>query len=527
MNEKDALGIIEEIQVSQEYTARLAHDKIVHDVVFESNFAGQLYQCLSMNAPSSKQRKLIVNLAKAKARDKINQVGSLPDIRVADPVGIPSPEDGPFWAEFVKKIILSHWRRNSIDLQLWDMAMGMSIYGRCPVQVFPDFEKKEIMIFTRHPSSGFAVPKSTNKNEYEYVVYIDEIPGRNLLKMYPKASACEVTSTSDKFTLTEYWDDNYRFVFANGKKIPGVGVHHSLGFNPNRIIPNAIHDPWASSVGGLSDIYQEIPLLENINELILMGTEERRRKLKSHLVIENPRKVPEGIENMESGVIEVEQGGRVYYVSQVDNPSSTIQDISHQEDLFRKASNFPPQSSGYPISSGTVTGKGWTASLGGVSQDAATTQSIIGANMIKIDEYALKMEKQLFGKTKQKAVGKVPEHFSGEGTGQDFVFHYEPQDIPDDFIHNLEFYALGVDIPTRIVNLLQLHGQKIISTQSVQEKIPGIDAAEELRRLATDRQRELKMMQMAQSLAGEVQGQQQGTPEEIEQAAYATEKGAM
>lgn len=489
------------------------------DVFWESKRTTELDTILSDNRHKQESTKLITNFIKARVVDKVNLLSMLPDIKVDSPYGLGG--DGILFAEMWMRVLLAWWKRVKMSAYFGVIGHYLSLRGTSVEQLYPNIKEKRIEFLVRDPKTVHAELKLSNPLEYGFVLFKFKATGRQILTAYPQARSCEVEYSKTEYDCIEYWDDDDFYLVVNDKKVPKVGIQHSLGFIPIRITPN-IRMP--GKVEGLSDVSQEIGLAENMNELLIMSTEELRERIYAKLVLTGegwPNPVP-----TDRGAVlyASDPQAKAEYVSPVKEVSQVHQHLAAQDELFRVETGWPRQRSGI-IDSAIWTGNAINASQSSVSDDVARTKSTIGQDIATLNEYYFKMIRRFFPSQEMVAYGSYK--------NKEYGFSFVPKDdLPDEFTHELFFSPLGHDIPTMIVNLLQLHGQKVLSLQTVLERIPGVNPAEELRRLEQDMQREIdlqkKLAMATQALAPAFTMDGQNLPpEQVEAAALAASKGGI
>lgn len=545
----DISGLVEElIKDNQERNER---DRDLEGVFLSGDFTGKLYDAIRTQTKSSKQRKLLINICRKAIIDRTVLYTMLPDIRVDPPDNLPEL-DSMFWQQQIKRTIMNYWWEQTwrLDERMQDIAFNFALKGRAALQLFPNFEKKTVELWLRDPSTYYAVVSSgggyqTYANEgigsppnggyrHSPVLYIWKATGREILRDFPGAKFADVKDTSEMYQMVEYWDEKMmcryiedktqnsldnrsKFTYMRTPNGDEMMVEHNLGFVPSEYIQD-INPP--GRIDATSSIYHTIMLGENLNDLLLMNTEEHRRRLGSVLMIKDPLNVPSPWpEN--NAVVTVGPGGDAKYVSQIENPGDMGSHVEAVKQYALMALGTSGARFGELPSSGPWISKGITAAANvSVSDEVLLNRQRIATAIKNCDIKAHKMARKMFGRNKQKLTAASS---AGKET---MTFRFN--DLPADFQHSLEVFPLAHDVGQTAVVLMQLRGQKdasgrpLISHRTLLEKLPGFDAAEEIRRVEEERAREMAEMQAM--AAQQQQVEQQGTEAEAEN--YALERGA-
>lgn len=511
-----------EFLVSQDSARNTVMDELV-TVFKEAKFTNRLNKVLSDNRNTPDKRVLLVNFVKARVLDKINLLSMLPDLQVDAPFGV---EHSETYAELWMRVNLGWWDEVSLKTRFSEMGYFMPLFGTNVSQLHPSIKDKKIRFLTRDPRTFHAFINMADPMYYDEVYFIYKSSGQQINAAYPGINNDRIkdelvaNTYSEYYTCIERWDNDHFDFLVNNKRVAGVGIEHNLGFIPVRATPN-IRIP--GQLDGLSDVVQEIGMAENQNELLIMSTEEIRERLYARLFLYGdgwPKQIPTG----RGAVVRGAEGDKADYMSPIKDVAPTHQHLMANDQFMRVAMGWPSQRSGV-FNSAIWTGKGIDASMGPVSDDVMRSKESIGEDLRILNQYYFKMLRKFWGKEKLVVHGT----YLNKRYGVDFT---PGEELPEVYSHQVHFSPLGHDIPTMIVNLLQLHGQGVFSLMTVLEKIPGVNPAEEMRRLDEELMKKVSMEQKIAAMAQQLQTAMvpqgmQASPEEMENAAHAMSKGGM
>ena len=501
-------------QLKKDNQKRLSLYKTLEDVFWEDRFTGEIDKVLSAERKRPTATKILYNLFSARVKDRTNLLKAVPDIKAMSPPGM---DDGPVWAEFMRRVILSYWENSRIHSMFELIGHYLSLYDAYFIMAVPDLDKKRPRIMIRHPGNTFLLPKVSYLDQYIAVFFIYELEGRQILADYPEASRLEIANTSGKYEFIEVWTEEERLFFANGKKIPGIGVKHEFGYIPGKMVV-------ATPGGFYGRPTQSVALQELMNEHMILTAEERIERLNQNLVLYNAEIFPDEMPGRGAVIKVGEEGGKAEYMGQIQGDLNSMNtELEQIEMMFRKQEGWPMSRSAAPESA-IWTERGIRAAQAPVSDDIAAAQDAIGEGLKYVDECCVKIEMKMFPSTTQVADGNV--YMGAFKPKEPFSIPYIPKDdLIAEFKHRLEFSPFG-DPATMNMIWLQRQGQGVVSLQTVREVLPGIDPAEEERRIKKERAEE---MQMALAMQGAMGGGQPGAPpvpaEQMEDEFFAGQQG--
>ena len=229
----------------------------IDNVIDSSMYVDRLSNALGTNEiPSSQIRYLLINWLRIKERDSMSLTTLPPDIKYQPPYN--SGEFGPMYSQLLTAATRDKWRKWRMAMMVDRISQSATRYDVICGGLHPDFylndgKDKDIMAMVYNPKNCFAERRLGTHGELLYFLNIVTATGRQILDMYPQVSSMDgFVANSDEYELITYFDENDKFILLNnnvirkngvdrlsfkGGKVPGVGIQHSLGFNPNFIVP--------------------------------------------------------------------------------------------------------------------------------------------------------------------------------------------------------------------------------------------------------------------------------------------------
>ena len=554
----DIRGLAETLKMDNQ--PRNQRDQELINIYENSTFTGKLNQAMDSNTITSGQRKLFVNICRTAMIDRATLLLMLPDIKVDPADGLPY-QDSLFWQQMVGHTLKHYFWEEMWQLpeRMPDLGMWLGITGRACLQIFPDIKNKTMRLWMRDPSTYYAVVSSSGAgfapditNEIGYttsggyihspVLFIYSATGRDITKDYPHAAEFGIKNTDELYERIEYYDEQVSCNFIEDKKITYdnsgtgkkyrymttskgeiMGLEHNLGFIPVEYIQDMA---VPGKIDATTSIYHAIEIGENINDLLMMNTEEHRERLGGVLLIKNPTSVPNPWPKSGNAVVTVGPDGDAKWVNKVGNPNDMASHIAGIKEMAYMGLRTSGVRMGEtPNTMASAKGINAAASIP-ISDEVLTMRNKIAHAIKNCDYHAWRMMQKMFPDAPQ----KMSMHSVSRGEALEFAFGQ----MPESFRHKLEVFPLAHDIPQLAVLMLQMKGQEAISLRSMLERLPGFDAPEEIRRLKEERMERLKeeveVMAMMQGAQGGPQGPPQGggqSPEGVEASFNGTEKGAM
>lgn len=515
---------------------RLTEYALVDTVIELNQFTNEYLLALGTDdIPKSDTRKFFFNLIRAKEKDAINLTALPPDIKFSPPPNM--GEFGPFWSQVLTEATFHKWRFWNMPIMIDEIALQASRYNNIVISLWRDMDNKEILAYTRHPGTCFMEKKFGRVGDNLHVIFVFKGTGRQIADAYPAAKDVDGFAADDfMYELVEYCDDEDTAVYlnqgnyqTNGNKraVEGgklAGYSHGLGFIPHVIVGNA---PTLSGGWAPCQRYHEIPIVELLNDFIVLEHMQKRYSTGFFLEVVNPEAVPEDIPvgGSDPAIITVREGGAVNVKHFNSQHQAQDFEISKLENMYRVEAQYPPGRSGISQSSIT-TGRAEAALQAGAGDDSDITKKRMGWALAEIDRKALAMDKKFFPDTKREYFSKWKINGKEAYTG----LEYAPKDLPDTTDHQLIFNPFGQNAAQTIISYLQLFGQKIYDRRTVLEQIPGADVAEIMRRLEEDAEWDMKLQAKLMQLQAEAQGAAQGAgeptlnPEEVEAGAHAMQQ---
>lgn len=522
---------------------RLVEYAVVDSVIESSTFENEVYQAIGTDdVPKSHTRKLLYNLIQAKEKDAINLTALIPDIKFSPP---PNAGDaGPLYSQVLTECTHAKWRYWNMALMIDDIAMSAARYNNVVISLWRDLENKEIYAYPRHPGTCFVLKKLGKVGEHSAVVFVFKAYGKTITEAYPNATGIEgFEDNYDEYELIEYHDAEDSAVYINQGLVAGyavaknrtiaggklAGYTHNLEFIPAVVVGNA---PSMNTVFAPCYRYHEVPMVELLNDFIVLEHMQKRLNMNYVVKVIDGRKVPKDIPiGGDPAIIEVEPGGDVS-VEHLSSPFQTHDmEVSKLEQLYRTQAQFPPGRSGI-VQSSITTGKAEAQLQSSTGDDADVTKKRIGWALSELNRKALLMDKRFFPNQKRTLYGKWK--VKGRTAIEELVM--KPSELPDIIRNELVFNPFGNNLYQQIVSYMQMYagggGKGLLDRRTILEKMPGVDVAEVMRRLEEDASWDIKLQTKLQEMMTEAQAQGEAAnaqeptlaPEQIEAMAFASEQ---
>jgi hypothetical protein len=549
-------------ELKQQNADRNLRDAELENLFLKGQFTGMLGQALNSQVRTSKQGRLLLNLCRNQMIDRVVLLTMLPDIKVDPPGDLPGL-DQVYWQEMIQHTIEHYfWEQVwGLPQRAEHLAFPFAVKGRTVLQLFPNYKTKTIDLWLRDPSTYYAVVSGGASGQsvegsrdgftsggyvHSPVLFIYKAKGREILRDYPMAG---VEPDSTLHEIVEWWDENIVVRFIEDKAIhpmenrakPGLrfrhlkgsdgdisGIEHRYGFVPTEFVQD-VHIP--GRIDGTTSIYHSIAMAENLNDLINMMTEEQRSRLDSVLAIKSPIDVPNPLPDR-NAVVTFGPDGEARWLAKTQGSPDMASHIEAVKQMAFMSLGTSGARMGELPSSGPWIGKGLNAAASvAISDEVLLNRQKLAMAIMGCNTKAYAMARKNFGSVKQ----KMTVHSSAGSETMTFKFN----ELPPHFRHKLEVFPLAHDVPGTAVLFMQLEQRKLVSKQAVREKIPGIDAALEKRRVADETQEEMQQMLAAQQAQMAAQQQAQmaaqgaegeataGAGEGAEAENYAMERGGM
>ena len=495
---------------------RKVRDGVAQSTFVDGTFSGELWRAMDTEVPSSKGQRLLVNFFRTQVTDRATLLSMLPDQKWDVPFDY--TDDSLTYQQVLAQLNLTLWEHWKMRKLRNDIAFWMALKGRVALQLVPDFNRKMPMLYAFDPSFFYAVADGTGEIQRCWIIYMST--GREILQQYPNAGAMAegVEFNNHEHEVVQYWDKNEKKIFIGDSMVPDSHFQHNLGFVPFQY-PQDMHLP--GSFDATTAAYNHIGLAENFTDLLLLSSEERRRRIKAIPWIKGLRNAdPELLRRILAGEVfaELDEDGALGFESPITNMSDITRDLQLTEDLFRAATNFPRSRSG-EITSSIWTGKSIEASQGAVSDDILRVRESIADAIQWMDEKAVGMLKRFWG-------GK--EHNILDFTDQQRIKGLTiipNEDIPDTWRHELVVFSLAHDVSQKAILMIQLGNSGYLDKRTVIEQLPGFNPNEILRRMEEERIREAQWEIAVQAKLAEAQAPTEQGPSAQEQN-FALEQGA-
>lgn len=148
---------------------------------------------------------------------------------------------------------------------------------------------------------------------------------------------------------------------------------------------------------------------------------------------------------------------------EVPNSTFALQEVLESE--LRMGARYPEGRAG-GIDASVITGRGVQALMGSFDTQIATGQTVLGAALAKVTEFAFELDCKVWG--------KVRKRITGNASGEPYDLHYTPEkDIGDNYSCSVSYgFAAGLAPNAATVMLLQLRGDGLIDRDTVRRNMP-------------------------------------------------------
>jgi hypothetical protein len=180
-----------------------------------------------------------------------------------------------------------------------------------------------------------------------------------------------------------------------------------------------------------------------------------------------PIAVPRDVVEMAVGpdaVIQTERPQDVRRVGiEVPNSTFALQEVLESE--LRMGARYPEGRAG-GIDASVITGRGVQALMGSFDTQISTAQTMIGAALAKVTEFAFEIDCTVWPSRKKR--------ITGTAQGEPYDISYVPSKaIGDNYACDVSYgYAAGLSPNAAVVMLLQLRGDQIIDRSTLRKQLP-------------------------------------------------------
>lgn len=331
-----------------------------YDLVAQEDTGGisSLFKDLRRTAQVGPDLNLVNNLLQEVVTRFQTYLSPLPMIRVyTDP-----PETPTRRAQATKKerYLYGLWTVGGMNSILNEAAWYLSLMGGCFLGAIPDVENNHVVPILRSPEHAFPVPSFDNRG-FDGLIFCWEVGEKAVKRRYPnyslKADRTAGThkrgqASDNTVEYMEWYDGNEFSRWADGVKLNGV--QHDFGFNlfDQMKFINVPGEMW-----GHGAVEQAVGMIEMGNALYSLMFQAVLENVFPRLILENPQKFPEEIDNGPGAVIGVNEGGKAYWLHPPTGLLGTQQSFLEQNQQAIKEQTFSPDVGRGQFNASIVTGK--------------------------------------------------------------------------------------------------------------------------------------------------------------------------
>jgi hypothetical protein len=149
----------------------------------------------------------------------------------------------------------------------------------------------------------------------------------------------------------------------------------------------------------------------------------------------------------------------------IEVPNSTFALQETLENELKMGARYPEGRAG-GIDASVITGRGIQALMGSFDTQISTAQTVIGAALAKVTEFAFEMDCKVWGKVKKR--------ITGIASGEAYDFEYTPHKaIGDNYSCDVTYgFAAGLAPNAAVVMMLQLRGDGLVDRDTVRRNLP-------------------------------------------------------
>ena len=437
----------------------------------------------------------------------------------------PGNNDSQELARLRKKIVLSYWDHNKLNIKQRRRARHFLAYSSAPVFIQPDFRKLQPTWSVRNPLDTFPAPMEDP----------DALVPDNCIFTYTKTAKWLVDNYGDivigklrmgrvtfdtKYTLLQYVDDNELVVCVIGSPLTeGMTPSERAGLEtveleriPNRtgmpmvVIPQRISlDQPRGQYDGVLGMYFTRARLQALTEIAI----ERGIFPDEYLVAragENPEIIQ--MADGKTGQLGVVKGGDIQQLQ--TNPGyKTDTALDRLERQERLEGAIPAEFGGESGTNIRTGRRGENVLSATVDFRVQEAQSVFEQSLFEEDKIAIAIERAYWGNQKKSFF------LSGRATGG--MTNYVPNKVFETDFHYVTYPSSGSDVNGLIVGLGQRLGTGLMSKESAREADPLITDPELEKDRITAESMEAALLSSIQAQAADPNG-----PYQPEDLAYLT-----
>lgn len=470
---------------------KLWHGKFWEIAESDANNVSSVFRDMVHENNVSPELRLVHNLLQEVCVKYQTFLSPLPMIRVFtdyEPDG--STQKARNDANLKERYLYGLWSQRPQDMNqiLNTAAWYLPLFGDCYLGIFPNPETSTPIPLIRSPENSYPVPNYSD-GTLEKVVFKWEVTEEvarasfgddivNRASAAPQQSRFTVGRAKDQgnFEILEYSDKKEFARWVGGVKTHGV--EHNYGFNLFEQIgfiqvPN---EPWNHGA-----VEQLVGMIEMGNALLSLSFQAVLENVFPTMFLINPMKMPEELNLGPGGVVPLNEGGDVKWVSP---PTQAVQAqlamLEQNEQNIKQGANMPDVSFGQ-FDASIVTGKAVNelqgAGTGSVIEMVQGTS--LGSALVSWNEKAIFLGQQMFKDKTAHLFGLVPDS-SIDLNPKQFSLSVKGKELKGS-VRNEVVFSPTTNVQQKVVMGLQMAGAGLVSKkwQRDQVGIPDNAAMEE------------------------------------------------
>lgn len=305
-----------------------------------------------------------------------------------------------------ERFLYGLWNAGKMSQVLNRVAWYEALMGDVFLGCYPDTDAKLSRPILRSPEYAFPVPAYDNLGEDAHIFswtmressvakqFPGYIPKTNRKSGFLRLPLTRRGNDPDpQVEIIEYTDDREFSRWVDGQRV--TGVQHDYGFNIFQHLKfiDVPNEPW-----GHGAVEQIAGMNEMTNALMSLVWEAMIQNVFPRLVLINPAKAPELIENGPGAVIPINEGGNVAWLHPpVEVVGQQTNFLTQAEQSMRLGSGMPGVNFGESPASSIVTGKAVNELQGaGTGSTVEMVQGQLGLGLASWNQMALFFQQQMW-----------------------------------------------------------------------------------------------------------------------------------
>jgi hypothetical protein len=389
--------------------------------------------------------KLVHNLLQEVVTRFQTYLSPLPMIRVyTDP-----PESNTRRAQATRKerFLYAQWWAGGMNQVLNKAAWYLPLMGDCFLGALPDFDTKNVTPILRSPEYAYPVPGFERGNS-SAIIFCWEVDERWAAREFPNYTPSG-SRKARTVEIIEWSDRNEYSRWVDGQRVNGV--EHNLGtnlFHQMKFI-DVPDEPW-----GHGAVEQAVGMVEMGNALYSLMFQAVLENVFPRLILINPHKFPEEIDNGPGAVIGVNEGGDAKWLHPPTQLLPSQQQFLLGNDQAVKEATFLPDVSRGQFNASIVTGKAINELQGaGTGSVVEMVQGVgMGTVITRWNELAITLAQRLFrddditlyGHTSAGALEIKGKPFAGKIKGSELIGSPRNEVVFSPYIGQHEKLVMGL-----------------------------------------------------------------------------------